>query len=84
MINENVINTQVKKFVKGTAEFLFYRQGELWYRIVAHDYETLDFPVPVKDTGTGVFYNSDRAVIFMRWIRKQLENIETGKIEQGV
>lgn len=51
------------------ADFMFYRDGKLWYRT-----ETgYAFAVPVSDTGTATFLPRDKAVFFMRWIRKSLE-----------
>lgn len=49
--------------------FQFYRKGELWYK----SDDGFEFSVPVSDTGDGVFLASDRAMLFMRYIRKQLE-----------
>lgn len=58
-----------------TVSFQFYRDGELWYRTECG----FDFPVPVTDTGKGVFKNKDKALLFMRWIRPQIAAIETEK-----
>ena len=66
-ITEMVKNKRVK--------FELYRQGELWY--VTED--GFKFPVPIEDTGAGTFLAEDKAMIFMRYIRKQLKNIEEGK-----
>lgn len=52
-----------------TVHFEYYREGELWYR-TSGDFA---FPVPIADTGMGVFKANDKAIFFMRWIRKQLE-----------
>jgi hypothetical protein len=49
--------------------FQFYRKGELWYKTD----DGFEFAVPVSDTGDGTFLASDRAMLFMRYIRKQLE-----------
>lgn len=52
--------------------FLYYRANELWY-------ETDDkfvFPVPINDTGDATFLNEDRAMLFMRYIRKHLEELK--------
>ena len=57
-------------------KFKFYRQGNLYY-------ETEDgfvFPVPVEDTGEATFLNEDKAILFMRYIRKQIAVINEGKI----
>lgn len=58
--------------------FEFYRKGELWY--VTED-EGFEFPVPIEDIGDGVFVAKDRAILFMRYIRKQLAAIEEAKNE---
>jgi hypothetical protein len=42
---------------------------ELWYVTECG----FKFPVPIEDVGTGVFAAEDKAVLFMRWIRKQRE-----------
>lgn len=52
-----------------TVHFVMYRKGELHY-------ETSDgflFVVPVEDCGDAAFLSSDKAMLFMRYIRKQLE-----------
>lgn len=56
-----------------TCEFIHYREGELWYRCSVGG---LEFPVPVDDTGNGIFLATDRAILFMRWIRKHLAALE--------
>ena len=59
-------------------KFMFYRQKELWYKT-----ETgFEFPVPIDDTGDGVFLVEDKAILFMRYIRKHLASIEKARLEQ--
>lgn len=59
----------LKDLVKGKkVRFRFYRDGELWYETD----DGFEFPVPISDTGTGIFKAEDGAIQFMRWIRKQL------------
>jgi hypothetical protein len=66
----------IKDMVKDkTVKFQFYRNKELWY--ITED--GFEFPVPISDTGNGSFEAEDKAIRFMRWIRKHLENIEAGK-----
>lgn len=55
--------------------FVMYRKGELHYRTD----DGFNFVVPIEDCGDGVFLNEDRAMLFMRYIRKQLEANEAGK-----
>jgi hypothetical protein len=68
----------LKELVSNDAKvhFQFYRKGELWYKTACG----FEFPVPVSDTGDGTFLNEDRAMIFMRYIRKQLEAIKEGQL----
>lgn len=68
---------KITDYVKNGAcvEFSFYRAGELWY-VTDCGFE---FPVPITDVGNAVFLNKDKAILFMRYIRKHLESIEEGK-----
>jgi len=65
----------IKDMVKAGAlvHFAFYRKGNLYY--------TTDcgfvFPVPVSDTGDADFLAKDKAILFMRYIRKELEALAT-------
>lgn len=69
----------IKEMVKDKkVNFLFYRTGELWYTTECG----FEFPVPISDTGDGVFLSSDRAILFMRYIRKHIDYIESAKHEQ--
>ena len=52
--------------------FQYYRDKELWY-------ETDDgflFPVPNSDIGNATFNKDDKAILFMRYIRKYKEELE--------
>lgn len=51
-----------------TAEFQFYRQGNLYYKTSTG----FEFVVPISDTNDATFAHTDKAIFFMRWIRKQL------------
>jgi len=48
--------------------FLFYKEGELWYTTECG----FKFPVPVSDVGTAAMNAEDKAILFMRWIRKEI------------
>jgi|KBSMisStandDraft_5_1062788.scaffolds.fasta_scaffold358858_2 hypothetical protein len=55
--------------------FMHYTRGELWYRT-----ETgFEFPVPISDCGDGIFLAEDKAILFMRYIRKHLAYLEEAK-----
>ncbi len=58
----------LKECVAGRVKFHFFRRGNLYYRCA----NGFVFPVPVTDTGDGVFSPEDKGVFFMRWIRKEL------------
>lgn len=58
--------------------FQFYRKGELVYKTD----DGFDFVVPVDDCGDGVFLATDKAMLFMRYIRKQLEANAAGLAAQ--
>ncbi len=83
---------KITDLVKSEAKFIRYRDGELWYRVqYAQVLEqeiglglmggvaiyNFDFPIPISDTGGGEFLPVDKGLIFMRWIRKHLEHLES-------
>jgi hypothetical protein len=68
----------IKEMVKDrVVKFQFYRSGELWY-VTECGFE---FPVPTDDVGNAVLKNEDKAIMFMRYIRKHLDCIEKAKKE---
>ena len=60
-----------------TVSFDRYTKGELWYRTSCG----FEFPVPVSDTQDGVFQATDKAIMFMRYIRKHMADIQAGRLE---
>jgi len=80
----------IKEIVQGNkVRFLYYRKGELWYDVITmKEFQDRDgervftykpiftFPVPIEDTGDGTFNAEDKAIYFMRYIRKYLEETE--------
>ena len=54
-------------------KFEFYREGNFFYKCE----NGLIFPVPADDIGTATMLAEDKAIFFMRWIRKHLELLET-------
>jgi len=52
--------------------FRFYRDGALWY---ATD-SGFEFPVPVMDAGGATLLAEDKALLYMRWIRKHKATIQ--------
>jgi len=62
---------KIKDLVSGdkTVKFKFYRKGNLFYETDGG----FVFPVPIDDCGDGTFLPEDRAMLFMRYTRKELE-----------
>lgn len=56
-------------------KFLLYKQKELWYATECG----FEFPVPVEDTGDGVFLNEDKAILFMRYIRRHVDYLSISR-----
>jgi hypothetical protein len=52
--------------------FQFYRSNILYYKTE----KGLVFEVPISDCGDACFNNEDKAILYMRWIRKQIEAIK--------
>ncbi len=64
----------IKDVVKdNTIHFLKYRQGHIYYSIKVQEVN-YSFPVPLDDIGDATFDRNDKAIRFMRWIRKALED----------
>lgn len=59
----------LKECIDGPVTFHFYRKGNLYYKCA----NGFVFPVPISDTGDGVFSPVDKGIFFMRWIRKELQ-----------
>ncbi len=67
------MNSNIKEMIKDKqVTFVRYRKGELIY-VTECGFE---FPVPIEDTGDGIFLAKDKAIIFMRYIRKQIEQVQ--------
>lgn len=58
----------MKEHIKGSVEFQYYRDSSLWYKTESD----LLFPVPIEDIGNATFSRTDKAILFMRYIRKYL------------
>ena len=68
----NSLNTRtIKEMVENNQKvsFRFYRDGQLWYSTECG----FEFPVPISEAGTATFLAEDRAILFMRYIRKYIE-----------
>lgn len=73
--------SSIKDMVGGDRKvsFTFYRDKNLWY-VTECGFE---FPVPIEDIGNATFLNEDRAMLFMRWIRKHIQLVEAGQASKN-
>ena len=85
-IEGKTMEVTLKNLVKNTtACFVCYRDGDLWYRVEIPETATVEtprsfeFPVPIADTGTGIFPAQVKAITLMRWIRKQMDKVHNGE-----
>lgn len=65
----------IKDMVGGNKKvrFVRFRKGELFYQTECG----FEFPVPTNDTGDASFLAEDKAMMFMRYIRKHIKDIES-------
>jgi hypothetical protein len=61
----------VKNLVSGNkrVKFLRYQDENLWYECEGG----FSFPVPISDASGAIFLPEDKALVFMRWIRKHIQ-----------
>ena len=62
----------IKDHIKGEVIFRYYRAGNLYYETESG----VLFPVPISDCGEATFSAKDKAILFMRYIRKHLSQTE--------
>lgn len=64
----------LKDIIKdNTVNFSCYRAGHLYYN-VSYDNVTYEFPIPIEDIGDATFEATDKAIMFMRYIRKAMSD----------
>lgn len=66
----------IKEIVKDNSVFFSkYRQGFVYYTVRVPS-EGIDyiFPVPLSDIGDATLFPKDKAIVFMRYIRKAIED----------
>jgi hypothetical protein len=70
----------IKDMVKDNKKvhFTFYKDRQLFYQTECG----FEFPVPIDDIGNATFLAEDKAILFMRYIRKHLDTIEKAREEQ--
>lgn len=62
----------IKDMVKNKkVTFVHYVDGDLWYTTECG----FVFPVPISDVGKATMLNEDKAMLFMRWIKKHIKTV---------
>lgn len=70
----------IKDMVKDKqVRFSFYRDKQLFYKTE----DGFEFPVPIDDVGNATFLAEDKAILFMRWIRKHIDTYREGENRTG-
>lgn len=59
--------------------FSHLRKGYAYYNVTVNG-ETFVFPVPLEDIGDATLLKEDKAIIFMRYIRKAIDSNEFVKV----
>jgi len=63
----------IKEIIKDhVAHLKFIQDGKAYYEVVVDMGTSYEFPIPINDMGTGIFNRDDKAILFMRWIRKAM------------
>lgn len=67
----------IKDMVKDNKQvvFKYYRDGQLFYETECG----FEFAVPISDIGNATFFARDKAMLFMRYIRKHMKMLEDAK-----
>jgi hypothetical protein len=66
----------VKSHVKDRkVRFVRAHAGSLWY-VTELGFE---FPVPFEEMGTATFAAEEKAMLFMRYVRRHAKNVEAGR-----
>ena len=76
-MTKGTIMFDLKTMIKDNRQVTFvrYKEGELWY--VTED--GFEFPVPVADVGSATMLAKDKALLFMRYLRKHLTLLEQAR-----
>lgn len=67
----------VKEMVKdgAKAHFSHFENGVMWYQTEKGGF---NFPVPIKDIDTGCLLPTEKAILLMKFINRQMKHIQSG------
>lgn len=73
--NTSLPQRSIKDMLSGdkVVRFTHYVKGELWYATECG----FPFPVPISDIGDVTFPATDRAMLYMRYVRKEIEHLQS-------
>ena len=71
----------IKEMVENNQKvrFRFYRDGQPWYGTECG----FEFPVPIAEAGTATFLAEEKAILYMRYIRKHMEFLRKSMDQKG-
>lgn len=70
----------IKDLIKdNTVAFHHYRNGNMFYWLYTRE-DIYEFPVPLEDIGNATLEANDKAITFMRYIRKAIEGNTIQKV----
>jgi hypothetical protein len=55
-------------------KFKYFRQGYLYYTVMAYTGEYFTFPIPINDLGEASVNDVEKSIMLMRYIRKAIED----------
>ena len=71
---------ELKNLIKDNkVNFSHYRANTMYYNI-SFESNTYSFPVPLEDIGDATLEKEDKAIMYMRYIRKAIESNTLNKI----
>jgi len=78
-IKKEAIVFTLKEMIKDNRRVTFvrYKEGELWYATE----DGFEFPVPIDDVGSATMLSTDKALLFMRYIRKHLALLDKARAQ---
>lgn len=71
---------KLKEIVHNNIHFDYYRAGIFYYTVTIGNedwpagVETFRFPIPQDDIGDATMLKIDKGILYMRWIRKAIED----------
>lgn len=66
----------IKEHIQGKVTFQYYRDNQLFYKTESG----LVFPVPLDPNEKVTFLAEDKAILFMRYIRKFIDSVRSGAV----